>query len=162
MVSKSGQNMCIPPLTEIEKITLDNLGGKRQICKYYKVLMLNAKESTLDKLNAWRNDIQEDVDEADWNDACLKAQKQTISTRLKLLQYKWLTRMYITPVKLHHMSVNIPDICIKCVNEKGTLIHCLWKCPKIQDFWKDVVKCLSKISFSAKLCVFGIFPVDFS
>lgn len=42
------------------------------------------------------------------------------------------------------MSANIPDICIKCTNEKGTLIHYLWKCPKIQDFWKDVVKYMSR------------------
>lgn len=98
MLSKSGQNMCIPPLTEMEKITLDNLEKKGQISKYYKVLMLNAKKSTLEKINDWRNNIQEDIDEADWSDACLKAQKQKISTRLKLLQYKWLTRMssYIT------------------------------------------------------------------
>ncbi len=34
--------------------------------------------------------------------AWLKAQKQTIKTRLKLLQYKWLMRVYITPVSLHN------------------------------------------------------------
>ena len=28
--------------------------------------------------------------------------------------------MYVTPEKLHHMSPNIPDICTKCLNEKGT------------------------------------------
>lgn len=41
--------------------------------------------------------------------------------------------------------------------EKGTLLHCLWECPKIQEFWKDVTKCLSevfkvKIPLKAKLC----------
>jgi len=38
---------------------------------------------------------------------------------LKLLQYKWLTKVYITPEKLNHMSSNIPDICTKCPNFKG-------------------------------------------
>ncbi len=64
-------------------------------------------------------DIQED-DVLDWNDACLKAQKQTINTRFQLLHYKWLMRVYITPVKLCHMSANIPDVCTKCLNEKET------------------------------------------
>jgi len=58
--------------------------------------------------------------------------------------------MYITPVKFHHMSANIPDVCTKCLDEKGTLFHCLWECPKIQRFWKDVIKCLSEM-FNTKV-----------
>lgn len=83
-------------------------------------------------------DMQEDIDEIDWNDACFKAQTQTINTRFKLLQYKWLMRTYITLVKLHHISVNIPDVCSKCLDELGTLHHCLWECPKIQKDFTDV------------------------
>ena len=58
-------------------------------------------ESALDQLSAWKTDIKEDIDEEDWNAACLKAQSQTINTRFKWLQCKWLMRMYVTPVKLH-------------------------------------------------------------
>lgn len=47
-------------------------------------------------------------------------------------------RVYITPVKLHHISSNIPDICVKCLNQKGTLSHCLWECPKIEVFWEGL------------------------
>ena len=78
-----------------------------------------------------------------------------------LLQYKWLLRGYLTPVKLQHMSDNIPDVCTKCLTDKGTLFHCVWKCSKIQNFWKEVIKCLSemfnaKVPLNAKLCVLGI------
>lgn len=59
----------------------------------------------------------------DWSKACLEVWKQTINTRFKFLQYKWLIRMYITPVKLHHMSADIPDFCTKGMDEKGSLIH---------------------------------------
>lgn len=129
--------------------------------------MSNSKESAVDKLNAWRKDIQEEIEEFEWTEACLKAQKQIINTRLKLLQYKWLTRVYITPEKLNHMSSNIPDICTKWQNYKGTLIHCLWECSDIQKFWKDVINCLSerfnlKTPHCAKLCVLGIYPTGFS
>ena len=75
-------------------------------------------------------------------------------------------RMYITPVRLHHMSANIPDVCSKCLTEKGTLFHCQWECLKIQDFWKDVLKCLSdlfntKVPLNAGLCLLGIYPKNF-
>lgn len=69
-------------------------------------------------------------------------------------------RTYKTPIKLHHMSNDIPDICTKCSVEKGTIIHCLW------EFWKDAIKCLSevfkvKIPLKGKLCVLGIYPREF-
>ena len=160
------QIMYIPPLSKLEELTLANLEGRGHVSKYYNILVAYSTESTLDKLNAWKGDIQEDIDERVWNDACLKAQTQTINTRFKLLQYKWLMRVYITPVKLHHMSNNIPDVCSKCLDEKGTLYHCLWECPKIQRFWNDVIKSMSeifniKIPLDVKLCVLGIYPEDF-
>ncbi|PME06199.1 hypothetical protein A8A06_05290 [Escherichia coli] len=164
--SKHKQIMCIPSLSKLEEMTLANLEGKGQLSKYYNMLVAHSTESTLDKLDAWRRDIQENIDESDWRDACLKAQKQTINTRFQLLQYKWLMRMYITPAKLHRMSANIPDVCTKCLTEKGTLFHCLWECAKIQNFWKDVIQCLSemfntKVPLNAKLCVLGIYSKNF-
>ena len=64
------------------------------------------------------------------------------------------------------MSSYIPDTCAKCHDSKGTLIHCLWECSKIQRFWKDIINCMSevfkmKIPVCAKLCVLGIYPKDF-
>lgn len=52
---------------------------------YYNLLMLSLKDSAMDKLDAWRRDIQEDIDENNWNQSCLKAQKQTINMRFTLL-----------------------------------------------------------------------------
>ena len=65
------------------------------------------------------------------------------------------------------MSMNIPDTCVKCQHDKGTLVHCLWECLEIQKFWKEVIKCLSEIfkcqiPCCAKLCILGIYPAGFS
>ena len=75
---------------------------------------------------------KEEIEEAEWMTACSKAQSQTINTRMKLLQHKWLMRTYITSEKLNKWSADIPVTCVKCFIEKGTLIHCVWECPK---FW---------------------------
>ena len=115
MSSKHNQIMSVPPLSKLEEITLTNLEGKGLVSKFYNMMVAFDTESALDKLSAWKTDIDEDIDEEDWNAACLKAQSQTINTRFKLLQCKWLMGMYITPVKLHHMSANIPDVCSKCL-----------------------------------------------
>ncbi len=96
--------------------------------------------------------------------ACLKAQTQ-INTALKLIQYKWLFRTYVAPVKLHQYNPNTPDT--KCNDNVGTLLHCVWECQKIQMFWKDKVNLVSRIaaieiSLEAKLCILGIFPDHFA
>lgn len=128
--------------------------------------MLHDKETSKDRLEAWITDTQENIDISDWEKVCLKAQKQTVNTRLRLLQYKWLMRTYITPVKLHQWAPDTPDLCNKCTNDKGTLFHCLWDCWKIENFWKSVTQTLSsivgvRVPLRATLCILGLYPKDF-
>lgn len=51
-----------------------------------------------------------------------------------------LMRTSITPVKRHHMPANIPDVCPKCLDEKGTLFNWPWRRPEKQQFLEG---CLS-------------------
>uniref|UniRef100_A0A8C9ZKR3 Reverse transcriptase n=1 Tax=Sander lucioperca TaxID=283035 RepID=A0A8C9ZKR3_SANLU len=74
---------------------------------------------SLSYLQAWKTALQTEISDDEWNNSCLLAQMQTINTRFRLLQYKWLFRTYITPVKLHHFNSNIPDVCVKCGVDKG-------------------------------------------
>ena len=75
-------------------------------------------------------------------------------------------RTYITPVKLHHFNPNIPDVCVKCGVDKGSLIHCMWQCPELQIFWKEVISFISRLIdcnliMDGKLCLLHIFPKSF-
>ena len=88
-------------------------------------------------LNAWEEDIQEDISLEEWGSVCLKAHTQTANTRLQLLQFNWQMQTYVTPVKLHIFN-NIPDTSIKCGQERGKLFRCLWECGEIREFWCEV------------------------
>ena len=95
--------------------------------------------------------------------ACKNAQSQTANTRLTLLQYNWLMRVYITPEKLNQFNPNIPDLCTRCGDDKGTLIHCIWKCPRISESWNEVGKIIQdilsiQIIIEPKLFILGIYP----
>ncbi len=156
-----------PMLSHLEDIVLKHMHGKRQISILYAALVSHDKESSHDKRRAWSLGIKEDIEEAEWATACLKAQSQTINTRTKLLQHKWLMRTYMTPGKLNKWSPAIQDTCVKCLTEKGTLVHCGWECPKFVAFWKMVVHTLSKVTgvqvpCLAKLCILGLYPNNFS
>lgn len=53
----------IPPLTKVEEVCVWNLKGKGVLSVYHNLLMLPSKDSAVDKLEAWRRDVQEDKDE---------------------------------------------------------------------------------------------------
>lgn len=46
----------------------------------------------------------------------------SINIRLKLIQYNWLMRTYVTHEKLNKFNRNIPDTCIKCESKRGTTV----------------------------------------
>ncbi len=71
----------------------------------------------------------------------------------------WIRWQVLNPqIRSFKMNPNIPVICVKCSTEKGTLFHCLWKCPKTKRFWSEVLKCISQIiskpvPHCPKLCI---------
>ena len=52
--------------------------GRKQISLIYKTLIAHDDESSREKLEAWRLDTLEIIEIVDWDNACLKAQKQSI------------------------------------------------------------------------------------
>lgn len=80
--------MTEPPLSYIENVIISNLKGRKQVSLFYEALKCHDKESATDRLEAWQSDIQENILNSEWEAACIKAQKQTINTRIKLLQHK--------------------------------------------------------------------------
>ena len=162
LMSAQGRNLSEPPLSILEKLVSANCNSKGHISAFYNTIRSASYESSEDKLASWSQDLQEDISLADWKYICTKAQTQTINTRLKLLQYKWLMRTYVTPVKLNKFNGSIPDVCFKC-NDKGTFFHCVWECAHIKNFWKEISHFINQsISVDLPLLpvvfILGIYP----
>ena len=154
-----------PPLSILEDLAVNNCMGRGQISLLYTILVKNHKDSTEHKRTQWMNDLQINISEEDWSEICSGAQRLTINTHLKLIQYNWIMRTYITPERLNKMNPNIPDLCVKCNVEKGTLFHCFWNCPEIRKFWNEVVKCISQMTLNPipvcpELCILNLYPED--
>ena len=105
---RMNQNLTEPRLSELEKIVSNQGPKKGRISALYDLLVSGSKESSEHRLNSWREDIQEDISVDEWSDMCIKAQTQTVNTRL--LQYNWLMRTYITPVKLNRCNSDNSDL----------------------------------------------------
>lgn len=69
----------------------------------------------------------------------------------------------MTPVKLNEFNSAVPDVCINCDKEKGSIFHCLWQCSQIQKFWGEVKECMEEILgiqllLEAKLFLLAFYP----
>lgn len=69
----------------------------------------------------------------------------------------------ISPVELNRYNKNIPDICTKCTETKGTLFHCIWQCRKIKTFWEEVrvrteMITSEQILLDPKIFLLGLYP----
>ena len=153
-----------PPLTVLERFSTQNCLGKGLVSQMYGILEGFHKDDSENIRQKWTHDLQMEISESDWSSVCSKAQTQTINTRLRLIQYNWIMRTYITPEKLNKFDPNIPDLCYKCREHKGTLFHCLWDCGEIKTFWRSVIQYVSRITsirvpLCAELCILGIYPL---
>lgn len=52
---------------------------------------------------------------------------------------------YLTPVELSRYNGNIPDVCLKHKERRGTLVHCMWHCTKIALFWEEISDIIQNI-----------------
>lgn len=58
--------------------------------------------------------------------------------------HKILHRWYITPMRLHTMDSILSPLCWRdCHNNNGNLLHVMWHCKVLKDFWTDVFSLIS-------------------
>ena len=54
-------------------------------------------------------------------------------------------RYHLIPVRMAHIKKSANSNCWRGCGEKGTLLHCWWKCKLIQPLWRTVWRFLKKL-----------------
>jgi hypothetical protein len=66
------------------------------------------------------------------------------SLAIKEIQTKTTLRFHLTPVRIATIKKTTNRKCWQRCGEKGTLIHCWWKCKLVQLLWKTIWRLLKK------------------
>lgn len=120
-ILKTQKSLKPPNLTALGKIVLNRQPNRGLMSCFYTTIRDSSKVSSEDKRRTWSEDLNNETSAEDWQKACLKAQKQSINSHFKLIQYKWLMRTYVPPALLNKFNPSTPDVCFKC---QKYIVHC--------------------------------------
>ena len=131
-------------ISQLEKILLQCPTRKAITC-FYNVLSQNDVLISQSVAQTWQRELGVSIDEDKWEVTWNRTKKISVCNRARLLQFKILHRLQISPSKRHKMNPQTSPMCLKCKTSVGTFTHCVWLCPKIQTYWLDILQDMEKI-----------------
>lgn len=72
--------------------------------------------------------------------------KTSICANQQEAGFKVLSQWYYTPVRLPWMFPQSSDLCWRCGEEAGTLLHIFWSCRLLTLFWNEVHRITQKFT----------------
>ena len=110
--------------------------------------------------NYWSNKLQNFFDKAYW----VIAFKSTVESRLRVLHYKILMKIFPTATILCKMKIKPTELCLEC-GVPETIEHFFFECFKLKNIWKEVKKLInSYIGFNIDLtwdrAILGILKLE--
>ena len=117
----------------IEQITV----MARPVSLMYK--KLNFDENLVStKWIMWKHEMNKEIDYNKFIKNVTNINNFTICTKLRSFQYKFLMRATVTNVQLHRWKILNTDLCSFCNNNKETIFHLFYDCPKVYPIWRYI------------------------
>lgn len=87
-----------------------------------------------------------DIDGDQWDMALESIPAISISASHRLSQLFILHRAYRTPERLYDWGIKDSPLCPKCKAQLGDFIHMIWRCPKRNRYWTEVMQYISSLA----------------
>lgn len=96
-----------------------------------------------------------------WDDVWDFPFRSLVSICDRLVQFKIVHRAYFTPHRLHVMNSDHSSECWRCGTSPGDFSHIFWQCPKVQQYWGEVLNLTNKVALTnipqtMEICLLGL------
>ena len=136
-------------LYPIEKICSMDKPLIHGISKVYGILTELETQEALPFLEKWESDIGKKIDKTQMIGAVYNhaADITTIEAN-----YKCMVRWHMTPSRMNKIHPRNSELCWRNCEQKGTTLHIWWDCPRMQEYWKEILKYIAEITGETILC----------
>lgn len=134
------------PLTTLEEICTETGTILHTLSLMYKLLITPTEEYRNLHIDKWEEDLSCQFTDTQKQHILTFTHKSSICAKIQETNYKILTRWYRTPSVLKKFYPTTSDICWRCTQNKGTLLHIFWSCPRIKAFWGEVRRIIQKFT----------------
>lgn len=130
-------------------LLINNIMKIKKPNKYlYKKYLEKHNTSIINKAEQkWNSEFEN----LDWKSIYITPFKSTIESKLRVFQYKYVTRILPTNKFLHQIHLVDSSLCDFCTMQVETLRHIFWECPHIQHFWSHLDMFFASQNFNVTL-----------
>lgn len=124
-------------LTTFELLCVEQTPLRHAISLTYQLLLDQPQDFRLLYISKWEKDLGVKFTEKQIDRLFLFAHKISVCARHQEAGYKLLARWYYAPEKIHQMFPQSSNLCWRCGEETGSLLHVFWSCRTLRPFWTE-------------------------
>lgn len=115
--------IAVPPTLNALEEALKADSPRRLITRLYTTMQKTAPITQPKACAACCSDLQVEITEEKWKYCCAQLMALSPNYKLRLIHFRFLHRLYRTPVQLYKMGLKEDNTCWRCVVEGAAFMH---------------------------------------